>query len=327
MLNKKERMEKLNNAGINTGKYFTLDVNEEIPAGAKIHIVVDKDGNYVPEIVNGNNYPLAKEAMMKFKEDPFFNQIIDDGYVRNTKLHRRFVMAQMFHMLNYVSYDGKYKGYNDCLKRMYGYDYTLKMMTEEIRVLGKLETRDHESFAERSLFFNKGIVLAVMEDYLEKLKKYAETLPNRNCKGVPYKRIKGVNIFNADIDKKIYAPVRSSIFYIKYAKNYTEIYNVLASFMKNYIKLPYDTPKSKVWIDAYKGAGAFYTLKNLVMFHNCGIKVDKMDVRFGMAAVKELNERAMMYKGEGWRMFALMKKVIEDNGFDFNARMAEIYSK
>lgn len=327
MLTKKERMEKLNNAGINTGKYFTLNVNEEIPAGAKIHIVVDKDGNYVPEIISENGYHLAKEAMMKFKEDSIFNQIIEDGYVRNTKLHRRFVMAQMFHMLNYVSWDGKHKGYNDCLKRAYGYDYTLKMMAEEIRVLSKLEVRDLESFSERSQFFNKGVVVAVMEDYLEKLKKYVETIPNRNCKGVPYKKIKGVNVFNADLDKKVYAPVRSYILKIKYAKNYTEIYNALVSFVKNYIKLPYDTPKSKEWIDAYKGSGAFYTLKNLVMFHGCGIKVGKFDVRFGMAAVKELNERAMMYKGEGWRMFALMKKVIEDNNFDFKARMAEIYNK
>ncbi len=327
MLNKKERMEKLNNAGIETGKYFTLNVDESIPAGAKIHIVVDKDGNYVPEIINENGYPLAKEAMMKFKEDSIFNQIIEDGYVRNTKLHRRFVMAQMFHMLNYVSWDGKYKGYNECLKRMYGYDYTLKMMAEEIRVLGKLETRDHESFVERSQFFNKGVVVAVMEDYLEKLKKYVEALPNKNCKGVPYKRIKGVNIFNADIDKKVYAPVREYIWKAKNATSYTGLSYVLASFVKNAIKLPHATPKSKVWIDAYKGAGAFYTLKNLVMFHGCGIKVDKMDVRFGMAAMKELNERAMMYKGEGWRMFALMKKVIADNGFDFKARMAEIYNK
>ena len=30
------------------------------------------------------------------------------------------------------------------------------------------------------------------------------------------------------------------------------------------------------------------------------------------------------YKGEGWRMFALMKKVIDDNNFDFNKRMAEL---
>lgn len=313
MLNKKERMEKLNNAGINTGKYFTLNVNESIPAGTKIHIVIDENGNYVPEVVKEN--------------DAIFNQIIEDGYVRNTKLHRRFVMAQMFHMLNYVSYNGEYSGYNDCLKRMYGYDYTLKMMMEEVRVLGKLEVRDFESFNERKHFFNKEVVIAVMEDYLEKLKKYVEALPDRNCKGIPYKRIKSMDVFNADLDKKIYSPVRAHIFSVKYAKNYTEIYRALERFMRNYTKLPYETPKSKVWIDAYKGEGAYYTLKNLVMFHNCGIKVDKFDVRFGMSAVAFLNTKLGEYKGEGWRMFALMKKVIADNNFDFKVRMKEIYNK
>ena len=312
MLTKKERMEKLNNAGINTNKYFTLNVNENIPAGAKIHIVVDKEGNYVPEIINEN--------------DSIFSQIIEDGYVRNTKLHRRFVMAQMFHMLNWKSWDGYYEGYNECLKRAYGYNYSLQMMLEEVRVLSKLEVRDYDSFEERSIFFSKSTVIAVMNDYLEKLMKHVESLPNYNCKGIPYKKIKGQNIFVADLDKKIYAPMRSYIFSLKHAKNYTEMYYLLASFMRSAIKLPFETPKSKAWIDAYKGEGAFYTLKNLVMFHNCGIKVDKFDVKFGMDAVVVLNDRLDEYRNEGWRMFALMKKVIEDNNFDFNARMEEIYN-
>jgi hypothetical protein len=338
MLNKKERMEKLQNAGVNTNKYFTLNVDESIPAGAKIHIVVDKDGNYIPEVVKEDNTMKLTEGLRKFLDetyDEIFNQIIEDGYVRNTKLHRRFVMAQMFHMLNYVSYDGKYRGYNDCLKRMYGYEYTLNMMTEEVRVLSKLEERDKESFVERSHFFTKEVVMNVLEDYLEKFKAYVEALPDKNCKGIPYKRIKGKNIFNADLDKKLYAPVRNYVFRIRYAKNYNEIYRALESFMRNHVKLSYDTAKSKDWIDAYKGEGAFYTLKNLVMFHNCGIYTGKYGVldynentKFrGIEAINYLNRMLDEYKGEGWRMFALMKKVIADNNFDFDTRMSEIYDK
>lgn len=33
------------------------------------------------------------------------------------------------------------------------------------------------------------------------------------------------------------------------------------------------------------------------------------------------------YQGEGWRMFALMKKVIKDNDFDFYGEMNRIYNK
>ena len=74
-----------------------------------------------------------------------------------------------------------------------------------------------------------------------------------------------------------------------------------------------------------EGEGAFYTLKNLVMFHGCGIKVDGHIV-YGAAAMSVLNKRLNEYKGEGWRMFALMKKAIKDNNFDFHKRMNEIYN-
>lgn len=306
MLTKKERMNKLNEAGINTSKYFTATLDN----GTKIHLIIDENGNCT-----------------QVKNDPIKDQIFADGYVKNTRLHRRFVMAQMFHNLNYVSYDGKYKGYNDCLKRMYGYEYTLKMMMEEIRVLSKLEVRDKESFVERSHFFNKEVVVAVMEDYLEKLKTYVEALPDRNCKGIPYKRIKRMDVFNADLGKKIYAPVRAHIYAVKYAKNYTEIYRALEKFMRNHIKLSFETPKSRVWIDTYKGAGAYYTLKNLVMFHDCVIyDDDHREMFYEFTAINYLNRKLDEYKGEGWRMFALMKKVIKDNNFDFKARMEEIYN-
>ena len=205
MLNRKERMEKLNNAGVNTGKYFTLDINENIPAGAKIHIVVDKDGNYVPEVVKENNDMKPTEGLRKFLDETYnemFHNIIEDGYVRNTKLHRRFVMAQMFHMLNYVSYDGKHRGYNDCLKKMYGYEYTLNMMMEEVRVLSKLEVRDKESFNERSHFFTKEVVMAVLEDYIEKAIPDAVTLLASKGYRVNAKRVQ----VQRNADKKIEIP-------------------------------------------------------------------------------------------------------------------------
>lgn len=313
MLTKNERMEKLNNAGVATNKYFTLDVSESIPAGAKIHVVIDKNGDAV--VVN------EKE------NDPILEQIIESGYVRNTRLHRRFVMAQMFQMLNYVSYDGNDKGYSACLRRMYGYDYTFKMMLEEVRVLSKLETRDRESFEERSHFFTRKVIVNVLEDYIRKLMEYIDNLPDHKCKGVPYKKVKGVNIFNTDLDKKIYKPLVDKINNIKRIDNYGTIYKILNDFMKNMIKLPYNTPKSKVWIDAYKGEGAFYTLKNLVMYHSCDIYDDNYMIPNGVAAIKYLNGILDEHQDEGWSMFALMKKVIADNNFDFNKRMEEIYNK
>ena len=313
MLNKNERMNKLNNAGVDTSKYFNVSLPNGLAPGSTISLMINENGQ--PVIVN----EVAKN-------DPVMEQIIADGYVRNTKLHRRFVMAQMFGMLNYKSYDGKYSGYNDCLKRMYGYDYTIKMMMEEVRVLGKLEVRDAESFKERVHFFDKEVVVAVLEDYLNKLKEYVDKIPDRKCKGVPYKKVKGVNIFVDDLNKKIYSPINSKILSIKYAKSYTEIYHHLCGFMKIMIKLPYDTPKSKVWLDTYKGEGSFYTCKNLIMFHNCNVMEDY--ACYGTnESMKILNNKLDKYKGEGWRMFAFMKKLIADNKFNFMERMNQIYNE
>lgn len=317
MMNKNERMEMLQKAGVNTGKYFTVDLPEGLGPNTKIHIVIDENG--APMIVNDT-----------VQNDPIAEQIIGDGYVRNTKLHRRFVMAQMFQMLGYISYNGE-EGYTACLNRMYGYGYTLKMMLEEVRVLSKLEVRDRDSFIERSHFFTKDIVAAVLEDYLEKLKEYVKALPNHNCKGVPYKRIKNTNIFVADLNKKVFAPVENYILHVKYARSYTEMYTYLKRFMDNAIQLPYNTTKSKAWVDAFKGEGAYYTLKNLVMFHGCDIEVAadfgyKYKVS-GKDAVQVLNGKLNEYQGEGWRMFAFMKKVIDDNNFNFYKRMQEVYNK
>lgn len=328
MLNKKERMEKLNGMGVNTGKYFNIDLPNGLKPGAKIALIINENGE---PVVVADNY----DANTVMNKDYIAQQIITDGYVRNTKLHRRFVMAQMFQALNYTSWNGRESGYNACLKNHYYYDYTFKMMLDEVKVLSKLEVRDKESFDERKHFFTKEVVIAVMEDYMVKLQEHVKGLHEYKCKGVPYKKIKGSNIFTEDLHKKLYAPLYNEINYIKYARNYTDIYNRLKSFMNNMVKLPYNTPKSKVWIDAFKGEGAYYTLKNLVMFHDCAIYTGKYGAfdynkekkLVGIDAVNHLNKKLVEYQNEGWRMFALMKKVISDNGFDFNKRMAEIYSK
>lgn len=303
MMNKNERMEKLNEMGINTGKYFTVALDN----GTQVHLIIDENGN--PTRVN----------------DVICNQIIEDGYVRNTKLHRRFVMAQMFQALNYVSWDRKRTGYNEWLKK-FGIKYQFEMMLEEIRVLGKLEERDWETFKERSNFFTKEVIVKTMADYIEKLKASIETKKTYKCKGIPYKKVAGRDIFVDDLDKKIYAPMRNDIYKVQIARNYNEIYRIVRSFMGKMITIPYATTKCKEWVDAYKGEGAFYTLKNLVMFHGCGIEVGYKMV-YGTEAIEVLNDRLFEYKGEGWRMFALMKKVIADNNFDFNKRMSEIYGK
>lgn len=308
-MNKNERMNKLNNAGINTGKYFNIELPNGLKAGSTISVQINENGE--PVIV-----------------DKIATQIIEDGYVRNTKLHRRFVMAQMFQMLGYESWDRTESGFDAALRR-YGYDYQFKMMLEEIKVLSKLEVRDYDTFKERAIFFTREVVTKTCEDYVEKLKAHIETLKIYNCKGVPYKKVRGMNIFCEDLDKKIYMPFHVQISKMRTARNYTELYKILSEFNRKIIKISYNTPKCRAWIDAYKGEGAYYTLKNLIMFHHCTIEDVYPTIGiYGVDANMEvLKEKLNEYQGEGWRMFAFMKKVIADNNFDFSKAMSKVYNK
>lgn len=308
-MNKNERMNKLNNAGINTGKYFNIELPNGLKAGSTISVQINENGE--PVIV-----------------DKIATQIIEDGYVRNTKLHRRFVMAQMFQMLGYESWDRTESGFDAALRR-YGYDYQFKMMLEEIKVLSKLEVRDYDTFKERAIFFTREVVTKTCEDYVEKLKAHIETLKIYNCKGVPYKKVRGMNIFCEDLDKKIYMPFHVQISKMRTARNYTELYKILSEFNRKIIKISYNTPKCRAWIDAYKGEGAYYTLKNLIMFHHCIIEDVYPTIGiYGVDANMEvLKEKLNEYQGEGWRMFAFMKKVIADNNFDFSKAMSKVYNK
>ena len=311
MMNKRnERMEQLVNAGVNTNKYFTFELPDGLEPGAEIAIAII-DGK--PQVVN------------KAKENPVYNEIIESGYVRNTKLHRRWVTAQMFRHLNYKSYDGREEGYNAALKR-YAYHYTFEMMLEEVRVLGKLQVRDFESFRERSHFFTKDVVVKVCEDYVNKLKAHIDKLQVKKCKGVPYKRVKGENIFVEDLNKKIYQPLQYKINRIRSTQDYIEMHTELQRFMKGMVRLPWDTKKSTDWIDAYKGNGAYYTCKNLIMFHDC--KVESENALFNREqSIRILKHHLEAYQGEGWRMFAFMKKLIKDNNFSFENAMREQYGE
>lgn len=324
---KENRVAALKAAGMNTGKYFSISLPEGLQPGAKINITIDENG--VP-VFDGDENNIKTNSALTPDEKALLNQVCVDGYVKNSKLHRRWVMAQMFRMLNYESYDGKRFGYDAYLNDNYGYMYQFDMILEEIRVLGKLQERDVKEFNKRKRFFNDQVVADLIRDYKNKLCKYIEKLPIKKCKGVPYKKICGKNIFIDDIIQKIYTPFNNAsynvISIITHDTDYTKLYLVLKRFVKlaKQYKLPFETPKCKKWKNAYKGAGSYYTLMNMVKFHNC--KVNGMYGLDGVYFIEMLTDQYGEAE-EYYKLFAFLKKTIEDNHFDFGLRMKEIYGK
>lgn len=325
--NREGRMEKLQAAGVDTKKYFNINLNN-IPVGSPVQVIIDgveynltlgqaQNGNNNGQVSSVEAFSTPTPWKPAPTVDPIANQIIEDGYVRNTKLHRRWVMAQTFNMLNSSSYNHKTHNYENgwdaYVRNSLSYMYQFEMTLEELRVLSKLEGRDIETFNERSSFFTKEVVIELCNQYLRQLKKYVNNQKVRKCKGEPYVRLhKYGNVFNKDLRSKVYNPIDAAILAVSVSRNYQEIYNAFKVFISVTPKLPHSTPKCPQWKDAFKGSGAFYTLKNMIMFHDITLEGMSRD-----KSMDKLNDLLTEYKGEYWKFHMLLKKVIEYNDFNF----------
>ena len=102
--------------------------------------------------------------------DPIFGSIMAQGTVPNNRLFRRWVMAQIFHMMSYTHHCRKEPaGVTEMIHRK-GYDYQWKMLLNELYAQMKMEHKDITGFVERNRWFNRDVVLAIASDYVSALK-------------------------------------------------------------------------------------------------------------------------------------------------------------
>ena len=302
----KERIEALKKAGVDVSELFAMQSADGLE-----FIASKRDG-----VIS-----ILKE------DDPIFQAIIIQGTIPNRQLFRRWVMAQMFRII-YITTNthGAYKpiGVSEVIRSM-GYEYQWKMLNNELYAQHKMmQNADVDNFRDRNRWFNKRVVLDMAKDYIEKLKKRFEELKLRKCKGLPYKRINGQNIFVDDFDRKIIKPLLFAVHKIQHAENTYELWHSVQEFNKRRIKMHWDIPQNAAWLDAYKGSGAFFTMQNMIRFHNCVIIDDNGKTLSKNASLAFLNKKAKLYENrEGWRLIGMLKKMLDDNNIDVVAKMKE----
>ena len=143
---------------------------------------------------------------------------------------------------------------------------------------------------------------------------------------MPYITLGGRNIFVEDLHKKVYNKLRNVRANIKRSNSAFKLYEATLEFY-NFIKdtySPYEMPMSQAFKDAYKGAGGYFTMRNLIMFHDCvmsdtfGCTLSKSD------SLDKLEKMAEQYKdSKGWCMFGAMKELIAKNNINIYEKMAE----
>lgn len=276
---------------------------------------------------NGDEYLVSqKDGMISILDDndPIFKYITEQGTVPNRHLFRRWVMAQMFHFLSHTDFRQKEPvGVTEMIHRL-GYEYQWKMLKNELYAQKKMEGRDMENFTDRNRWFDVRLATYMAMDYIDKAMKHIASLKSRNYRGAPYKRIGGYNVLESEIHKKVFLPLYEVMPRIRQAKNATQLYNAVKKFDSTRFKLPYETPQCREWVDAYKGSGAFFTMQNLIRFHDCTAIDDEGKELDKCRSLAFLSAKAEAYKsGGGWRMLAVLKKMLKDNGIDIKKKMRE----
>lgn len=297
-----QRLEELKRKGVNTDNFFSIVNADGVGIAMKW-----EDG--MPVAVTDKDL------------DELEKEVFENGYVRNTRLYRRFVLAQLMRMMN------SHAGFTKSLHN-FGYKYQWKMAIEEIRVLSILESKDKECFDERRRWFDFYTVRSMVIHYIDQLKRHIESRKIRHCNGKPYIKIDHRNVFVNQVNDKILNPAYKLLNFIDTTPVEDGYYAELYHAIKNFVpcgSLKQNTPQCQKFVDAYKGEGAFYALKNLILFHDCKIYLESgVVIKDKYEAMAYVNKLADEYKGEGWRLFGFMKKVVADNRFDFKARMRKL---
>ena len=309
------RLEALKAAGVDVSKYFPLGDDQLIKIENGAAVPVDMDDATI---------------------DSVGKQIVEGGYVSNWKLFRRWVMSQMFHMLRDMDKNGR--TFNDVLQHK-GYEYQWRMLENELYAQMKMAAHgDHENACARNRWFGGFVAADMAYDYIKKLRKYVDNnliykvkkdahgnvkkAYKHTCKGNPYVRLQNEDIFVADLEKKVYAPLGNLARKMYDSNTYKEVYDAVHEFNKKRKHLAWDTKQADAFITAYKGSGSYYTMRNLIMFHGArfmknGRKMSETD------SLKELESKAKLYDEEGWRMLGVLKQLIKDNNISVQVKILE----
>lgn len=291
-----DRKQQLARHGIDTSKYFSISS----PKGDDV--LMRWNDNGIPEKVDDN--------------DPVIAAIRNAGNVPNRRLFRRWVMAQMFRALSYEGGWWSTSGFTGWMK-LKGYSYTWKQLLEELRVQAILSVKDEENYLMRNRWFCKGVLLSMCNDHITQLKHYVDRREIHKCKRVPYKRIGSWKVFLTDIEDKVFAPLHSAVQQIEMSSTPQELYESACAFWNVAVLKNAKFKQSYAWQDAFKGSGAYFTMRNLIMFHGA-LYVDSRDYN---ESLKKLDFYAK--DCQGYEMLGALKEMLRRNNIDIKAKMAE----
>ncbi len=306
------RIAALKAAGVDVSNYFTMGDEQVVKA------------------VGGAIVPVTDDEQTI---DAIGKKITDGGYISNWSLFRRFVMAQMFHYLREME-KGR-DNFNGLLQRK-GYEYQWSMLERELKAQAKMFRHgDMENFRMRNRWFNGEVACNMALDYIKNLQTYIdENLTYRTgrryskcykhtCKGTPYIKLQNRDIFLSDLQKKVYMPLRKMAYDMINATSVSALLSIVRQFNAERKHLYWGTKQSDAFIYAYKGSGAYFTMRNLIMFHGAKFRAVDGSVMSREESLHHVNDAAESNAKEGWKMMGVLKRLIKDSGISIQGKIDE----
>lgn len=203
------------------------------------------DMNEFAKLVAKSMLDMANEAPVPVTENPkpehgkYFGKTIC-GEVYNPRTTRRWISAQFLKLMKYTD---RYTSINQVINNWYTYKYSILYTCKEAKLLAHLEKNDPVAFEERKHFFDRTSIREIFTNFAEEFQPSIVKL------------IKFTWSY-ADLAK-----IAETIEFV-IAKKSFECAETIANpkfYFKNH-KL------DKAFIACFKKSGAYYTLKNYIMF-------------------------------------------------------------
>lgn len=260
-----------NNKGENDMTTFTL---EELKATVTEAIKEAQQGNMD-----------TKEHWAK--NSKFYGKVFEDGHIFNPYIDRRWLPAQYLRLLS--NYKGsRYKA----IKNSYNLNYQIDWLKKEVEKLAYLQKVDQAAFEERSQFLTPGDVIQIVAEIFKVSDKLFNYATRNHLSSL---KIKSKTFFLGNIYYKCnektgkvteYFETSDELKFIKESQKnlinkltmagwsnatpYKKMSELLNSY--NFIKFNLTQKPTATFIDKFMAQGAYYTLRNLVMFEGAVFK-------------------------------------------------------
>ena len=215
-------------------------------------------------------------------DDPIISELSKGGFINNPELFRRWITAQSWRLLK------DKRGWTAAVRKTYDINYVYNQSKRELKLLCKLLEKCPNDI--RFQFFTLDDLKTIFEELMDYNDWYC---------------------YRSDDNRRTHVKHRI-ITSLTYKDLLVVVESVTWKFRSDC------TFKPKTWLNCFKGAGAYYTLQNIIRTHGLVIPKCK-DMNESLAFVDKVFKSIISYESKDRRwdiLLSVLTMAVEKTGFE-----------